>query len=47
MKCSSGKLSNGKFSSGAQEDVKLTLDCVQVALIDSDRCVLSLKGGEL
>lgn len=30
-----------------QEDVKLTLDCVQVALIDPERCVLSLKGGEL
>ncbi|PVD20429.1 hypothetical protein C0Q70_18584 [Pomacea canaliculata] len=30
-----------------QENVKITLDCVRVALIDSDRCVLSLKGGEL
>ena len=33
--------------SGPQEGIKVTLDCVQVALVDSERCVLSLKGGEL
>lgn len=30
-----------------QEDVKITLDCVQVGFLDDDTLVLSLKGGEL
>ncbi|KAK7505375.1 hypothetical protein BaRGS_00003537 [Batillaria attramentaria] len=38
---------SSSFPLRPQEDVKLTLDAVRVALIDSDRCVLSLKGGEL
>ncbi|KAL8570429.1 hypothetical protein ACOMHN_034464 [Nucella lapillus] len=38
---------SSSFPLRPQEGVKLTLDCVQVALIDCDRCVLSLKGGEL
>ncbi|KAK7115084.1 hypothetical protein V1264_001025 [Littorina saxatilis] len=38
---------SSSFPLRPQEDVKMTLDCVQVALIDSERCVLSLKGGEL
>ncbi|KAJ8922194.1 hypothetical protein NQ315_004131 [Exocentrus adspersus] len=35
------------FPLKAQDDIKITLDCVQVGFLEEDTLVLSLKGGEL
>ncbi|KAJ8942077.1 hypothetical protein NQ318_004102 [Aromia moschata] len=38
---------SSSFPLKPQEDIKITLDCVQVGFLDDDTLVLSLKGGEL
>ncbi|XP_057671339.1 cleavage and polyadenylation specificity factor subunit 1 [Diorhabda carinulata] len=38
---------SSNFPLKPQEDLKITLDCVQVAFLEEDTLVLSLKGGEL
>lgn len=38
---------SSNFPLKPQEDIKITLDCVQVAFLEEDTLVLSLKGGEL
>ncbi|CAG9824249.1 unnamed protein product [Phaedon cochleariae] len=39
--------SSSSFPLKPQDDIKITLDCVQVEFLEEDTLVLSLKGGEL
>lgn len=38
---------NFLFPLEPQDGVKISLDCAQIAFIDTDKLVLSLRGGEL